>query len=176
MIEQSILLHVQQSIYYTSSCGQSICNLILILYPIILAIQKYLNVYSQCIYNVKWSATILSRSKTQIRSARHTADTWHVTGYKTKPPTRIVFRVQAGDTCHVICCYCHAQSTSTGLFCDSRVTFLKTQDGWILVSQPAYLWQLFKRQSFRTVNEPSESFTVPGKGPSQAISLLKATY
>ena len=34
MIEQSILLHVQQSIYYTSSCGQSICNLNLILYPI----------------------------------------------------------------------------------------------------------------------------------------------
>ena len=39
MIEQSILLHVQQSIYYTSSCGQSICNLNLILYPIILANQ-----------------------------------------------------------------------------------------------------------------------------------------
>ena len=36
MIDQSILLHVQQSIYYTSSCGQSICNLNLILYPIIL--------------------------------------------------------------------------------------------------------------------------------------------
>ena len=36
MIEQSILLHVQRSIYYTSSRGQSICNLILILYPIIL--------------------------------------------------------------------------------------------------------------------------------------------
>ena len=34
MIEQSILLHVQQSIYYTSSCGESICNLNLILYPI----------------------------------------------------------------------------------------------------------------------------------------------
>ena len=34
MIEQSILLHIQQSIYYTSSCGQSICNLNLILYPI----------------------------------------------------------------------------------------------------------------------------------------------
>ena len=37
MIEQSILLHVQQSIYYTSSCGQSICNLNLMPHPIILA-------------------------------------------------------------------------------------------------------------------------------------------
>ena len=36
MIEQSILLHVQQSIYYTSSCGRSICNLNLMPHPIIL--------------------------------------------------------------------------------------------------------------------------------------------
>ena len=34
--EASILLHVQQSIYYTSSCGQSICNLNLMPHPIIL--------------------------------------------------------------------------------------------------------------------------------------------
>ena len=37
MIEQSILLHIQQSIYFTSSCGQSICNLNLMPHPIILA-------------------------------------------------------------------------------------------------------------------------------------------
>ena len=38
MIEQSILLLVQQSIYYMSSCGQSICNLNLMPHPIILVI------------------------------------------------------------------------------------------------------------------------------------------
>ena len=57
------------------------------------SIQKYLNVYSQCRYNVKWSATILSRSKTQIRSARHTADTWQGTRQNPRPALCSEFRL-----------------------------------------------------------------------------------
>ena len=64
-------------------------------------IQKYLNVYSQCRYNVKWSATILSRSKTQIRSARHTADTWHVTGDRGQDKTPDPHCVQSSGWGHV---------------------------------------------------------------------------
>ena len=66
MIEQSILLHVQQSIYYTSSWRQSICNLILILYPIILGSTNHSSPDSR----PSWSAWSCRRTAVPRRSWR----------------------------------------------------------------------------------------------------------
>ena len=62
IIEQSILLLFQQSIYYSSSWGQSICNLNLMPHPIILAFYYYTagNIEAQSRYWMFWRSWLLS--------------------------------------------------------------------------------------------------------------------